>query len=182
MLVCNFKIYSLILIFVSLIFFPYFVEANGSVRTYKTQTTELYEIGLGTVPDTPTRGVIHFAAYVKNLDNDISYDDATVYIKAYESNSDNPQVGPLKMLNTVMDPTYYEADFPIETKGIWQIELDVMTSDGEAKGFYEIEVHDSNPIIPILTLLFLIGLLVILGFSVRTWIKQSREKRLNRCN
>ncbi|MFL2756051.1 MAG: hypothetical protein ACJ0BE_02175 [Dehalococcoidia bacterium] len=179
MLVCSFKQYALILIVLLLISFPYLAEANGSVRTYKKQITEIYEIGLGTVPETPTRGVIHFAAYVKNLDNNTSYDDATVYIKVYELNSDNPQVGPLKMLNTVMDPTYYEADFPIETKGIWQIELDVSTSDGEAKGFYEIEVHDANPIIPILTLLFLIALLVILGISVRTWIKQSREKRIN---
>ena len=77
-----------------------------------------------------------------------------------------------------MDPTFYEADFPIETKGIWQIELNISTSDGDAKGFYEIEVHDPNPIIPILTLIFLVGLLIILGLSIRAWIKQSREKRV----
>ena len=178
MSVYSFRLYTLAITLILIFSFPYLIEANGSVKTYKKQITELYEIGLGTVPETPTRGVIHFAAYVKNLDKDISYDDAIVYIKVYESDPDKLQVGPLKMLNTVMDPTFYEVDFPIETKGIWKIELNISTSDGEAKGFYEIEVHDPNPIIPILTLIFLVGLLIILGLSIRAWIKQHKEKRI----
>ncbi len=157
--------------------FSYIVEANGSVRTYEKKITEIHEIGLGTVPETPTRGVIHFAAYVKNVYTGVNYSDAEVYIKAYEIGSDKPKVGPLKMINGIMDPTYYEADFPLETKGIWQIVININTEDGNSSGVFKIEVYDPNPVVPILTLVFLIILLIILGISVRTWIREYRKNK-----
>lgn len=157
--------------------FSYIAEANGSVRTYEKKITEIHEIGLGTVPETPTRGVIHFAVYVKNIDTGVNYNDAEVYIKAYETGSDKPYIGPLKMINGIMDPAYYEADFPLETKGIWQIEINISTEDGNSSGIFEIEVYDPNPIVPILTLVFLIILLIILGASIRTWIKEYKKKK-----
>ena len=158
--------------------FSYIVEANGSVRTYEKKITEIHEIGLGTVPETPTRGVIHFAAYVKNVYTGVNYSDAEVYIKVYEIGSGKLKIGPLKMINGVMDPTYYEADFPLEAKGIWKIEININTEDGNSSGVFEIEVYDPNPIIPILTLAFLIILLIILGISARTWIKEHKKNKM----
>ena len=157
--------------------FTYIAESNGSVRTYEKKITKLHEIGLGTVPETPTRGLIHFAAYVKNINSGLNYMNAEIYLTAYLKESDNHTVGPLKMVNSVMDPTYYEADFPLGTKGIWEIKMIINTEDGASASSFEVKVHDPNPVVPILTLMFLIVLLLVMGFSIRAWIKEYKKRR-----
>ena len=42
---------------------------------------------------------------------------------------------------------------------------------------FEIEVQETDAVVPMVTLLALIGFLIILGLSARAWVKEYRRKR-----
>jgi hypothetical protein len=154
------------------------VDANGSVRRYEVRQIGRYEIGLGTVPASPTVGMIHFAVYVKDVETGISYTDAKLSFVASAPNSQDPDIGPILMLNTVMDPTYYELNVSLDKEGIWfvMLEVEASTSNGKSSVIFEINVQQTNPIVPILTVGTLLSVLVILGISARAWIKEYKRK------
>ena len=153
------------------------VDANGSVRSYDKRSVGTFEIGLGTVPASPSPGVVHFAAYVQDIGTGVRYLNAKVKLTASGPGSQNPEVGPKKMPNNLMDPSYYELNTAVDRDGIWFVMIEVSTSDGEASAVFEMNVQDPNPVLPILTLGALISFLVIIGMSARAWVREYRKKR-----
>ena len=83
----------------------------------------------------------------------------------------------IRMNNTVLDPTYYELNVPLNHEGLWTITLEISVDEGAAMTVFEIEVLETNPVVPILTLMALLGFLFILGVSGRAWIRVYRKKR-----
>ena len=155
------------------------LEANGSVRSYEKKIVGFYEIGFGTVPPSPRPGVIHFAVYVEDTDNKVRYTDATVVLYVVGNSSEGQPVselGPHQMVNTLLDPTYYELNMPLDTQGVWHVRIEVIADKGEVNTVFEVKVLETNPIIPILTLVVLLLFLLVLSMSVRAWIKEYRRK------
>ena len=159
-----------------------FVDANGSVRRYEIKQIGGHEIGLGTVPASPTVGVVHFVVYVKDLETEVSYMDAEVSFAASAPYSQNPDIGPIPMINTVMDPTYYELNTSLDEEGMWFIVIEFQTPSGKNSVNYQINIQQPNPILPILTVSALLAVLVILGVSARAWVKEYRKNSYTRKN
>lgn len=80
------------------------------------------------------------------------------------------------MLNTLLDPTYYELNMPLDTQGVWHVRIEVIADKGEVNTVFEVKVLEPNAIIPILTLVVLLLFLLVLSMSVRAWIKEYRRK------
>ena len=159
-----------------------FVDANGSVRSYEIKQIGGHEIGLGTVPASPTVGVVHFVVYVKDLETEVSYMDAEVSFAASAPYSQNPDIGPISMINTVMDPAYYELNTSLDEEGMWFIVIEFQTPSGKNSVNYQINIQQPNPILPILTVSALLAVLVILGVSARAWVKEYRKNSYTRKN
>ena len=159
-----------------------YVDANGSVRRYEIKHIGGHEIGLGTVPASPTVGVVHFVVYEKDLETGVSFTDAEISLVASATYSQNSDIGPMPMINTIMDPTYYELNTSLDEEGIWLIVIEVQTPSGKNTVNYEINVQQPNPIVPILTVSALVAVLVILGVSARAWVKEYRKNSYTRKN
>jgi hypothetical protein len=156
------------------------LEANGAVREYQKNLSDHYEIGLGTVPYSPSPGIIHFAAYVENRDTKVRYSNAEVLLTGFGPVMDGQPrevVEIISMDNTVLDPTSYEVNVPLNQEGLWTITVKVSTEIGLVESVFEIEVRETDAVVPMVTLLALIGFLIILGLSARAWVKEYRRKR-----
>ena len=83
----------------------------------------------------------------------------------------------IAMDNTVLDPTSYEVNVPLNQEGLWTITVKVSTEIGLVESVFEIEVQETDAVVPMVTLLALIGFLIILGLSARARVKEYRSKR-----
>ena len=159
---------------------PLSLEANGSVREYQKNLAGNYVIGIGTVPYSPSPWMVHFASYVENRETKFRYPNAEVVLTGLGPVTDEQSqlvIEPIRMNNTVLDPTYYELNVPLNHEGLWTITLEISVDEGSAMTDFEIEVLETNPVVPILTLMALLGFLFILGVSGRAWIREYRKKR-----
>ena len=158
---------------------PLSLEANGSVREYQKNLAGNYVIGIGTVPYSPSPGMVHFASYVENRETKLRYPNAEVVLTGLGPVTDEQSqlvIEAIRMNNTVLDPTYYELNVPLNHEGLWTITLEISVDEGSAMTVFEIEVLETNPVVPILTLMALLGFLFILGVSGRAWIREYRKK------
>jgi hypothetical protein len=172
----EFSIAILLVISVFALYVNPTVDANGSVRSYEKRSVGTFEIGLGTVPASPSPGVVHFAAYVQDIGTGVRYLNANVRLTASGPGSQDPEIGPEKMPNNLMDPSYYELNTAVDRDGIWFVMIEVSTSDAEASTVFEMKVQERNSVLPILTLGALIAFLIILGTSARAWVREYRKK------
>lgn len=156
------------------------LEANGAVREYQKNLAGHYEIGIGTVPYSPSPGIVHFAAYVEDRDSKLRYSNAEVVLTGLGPVTDgNPRaiLQRTSMNNAVLDPTSYEVNVPLTQEGSWTITVGVSADKGSAEAVFEIEVQETDAVVPTLTLVALIGFLIILGMSARAWVKEYRKKK-----
>lgn len=156
------------------------LEANGAVREYQKNLAGHYEIGIGTVPYSPSPGIVHFAAYVEDRDSKLRYSNAEVVLTGLGPVTDgNPRaiLQRTSMNNAVLDPTSYEVNVPLTQEGSWTITVGVSADKGSAEAVFEIEVQETDAVVPTLTLVALIGFLIILGMSARSWVKEYRKKK-----
>ena len=156
------------------------LEANGAVREYQKSLAGHYEIGIGTVPYSPSPGIVHFAAYVEDHDSKLRYSNAEVLLTGLGPVTDGKPrsvIESTSMNNAVLDPTSYEVNVPLNQEGVWTITIEVSAEKGTAESVFEIEVQETDPVVPTLTLLALIGFLIILGMSARAWVKEYRKKQ-----
>ena len=152
------------------------LEGNGAVQTYQKKTSGSYEIGIGTVPPSPYPGVIHFAVYVADSLTGDRYSDVDVNLRGTLPAIERQEIGSQEMQNSLLDPFYYELDVNVQHEGLWQITINVSGSDGAGEATFLIEVVARNPLLPIATFGLLLLILMVIGFSVRAWIKQYMKK------
>ena len=156
------------------------LEANGAVREYQKNLAGHYEIGIGTVPYSPSPGIVHFAAYVEDRDSKLRYSNAEVVLTGLGPVTDGNLRAILQrtsMNNAVLDPTSYEVNVPLTQEGSWTITVGVSADKGSAEAVFEIKVQETDAVVPTLTLVALIGFLIILGMSARAWVKEYRKKK-----
>ena len=152
------------------------LEGNGAVQTYQKEISGPYEIGVGTVPPSPYPGVIHFAVYVADVPTGDRYSDVEVNLRGTLPAIEGQEIGSQKMQNSLLDPFYYELDVNVQHEGIWLITINVFGSAGAGEATFLIEVVTRNPLLPIATFGLLLLILMVIGFSLRAWVKEYMRK------
>ena len=104
------------------------------------------------------------------------YSDVEVNLRGTLPAIERQEIGSQEMQNSLLDPFYYELDVNVQHEGLWQITINVSGSDGAGEATFLIEVVARNPLLPIATFGLLLLILMVIGFSVRAWIKEYMKK------
>lgn len=156
---------------------PTVVQANGRVTNFQTKTAGPYEIGLGTIPPSPSVGNLHLALTVTDSTTNSPVLDANVEIVGAGPDSTQIEIGPTIAANSTQDPTYYEVNTSVSREGKWVFTTTVTDDDGRHSTEFQVEVKNASPITGILTLVVLVAFLIIFGLSLRASLGGKRRRR-----
>ena len=153
------------------------VFANGRVQRFVTQSAGPYTLAIGTIPETPVVGNLHLTVSVADNESGAYIFDAVVTITGAGPGpgADTPELGPYVADKNPLDPTFYDINTSVDRVGIWRFTIDVSGELGDASTEIEIEVTSVSPIAGILTVVGLVAFLLVLGLSVRVFLKQQRN-------
>ena len=157
--------------------FPAVAHANGRVTNFQRKIAGPYEIGLGTIPPTPSVGNLHLALTVTDPATKTPLLDAQVELKGAGPDSTEIEIGPTIAANSAQDPTYYEVNTEVGREGIWLFTATITDSDGEHSADFQVEVKNASPITGILTMVVLLAFLIIFGLSLRASLGGKRRRR-----
>lgn len=157
--------------------FPAVVQANGRVTNFQKKMAGPYEIGLGTIPPSPSVGNLHLALTVTDPATESPVLDARVEIVGAGPESTEIEIGPTIAANSAQDPTYYEVNTSVSREGIWLFTTTITDGDGEHSADFQVEVKNASPITGILTLVVLVAFLIIFGLSLRASLGGKRRRR-----
>ena len=150
------------------------VHANGSVVGLQTLRAGPYELSVGTVPKNPQVGVFHMTMTVADASTKDYLLDADVRITGVGPDGTEDEVGPIAAAASVRDPLFYEANPAVDREGRWVFTIAVAGELGEGSTELPVEVREANPLVGIVTLLALAAFLVIIGLSVRAYLRERR--------
>ncbi len=159
---------------------PVVVQANGRVTNIQKKMAGPYEIGLGTIPPSPSVGNLHLALTVTDSTTNSPVLDANVEIVGAGPDSTEIEIGPTTAANSAQDPTYYEVNTSVGREGMWLFTTTITDSDGEHSADFQVEVKNASPITGILTLVVLVAFLIIFGLSLRASLGGKRRRRKRR--
>ena len=151
------------------------VFANGRVQRFVTQSAGPYTLAIGTVPETPVVGNLHLTVSVVDTESSAYIFDAVVTIAGAGPGADIPELGPFVADKNPLDPTFYDVNTSVDRGGIWNFAIEVSGELGDATTELEVEVTSASPVAGIVTLVALVAFLVVLGLSVRAFLKQQRK-------
>ncbi len=157
--------------------FPAVVHANGRVTNFQTKTAGPYEIGLGTIPPSPSVGNLHLALTVTDAVTQAPVLDANVELVGTGPDSAEIEIGPTIAANSPQDPAYYEVNTSVSREGLWLFTTTIMDAAGDHSADFQVEVKNASPITGILTLVVLVAFLVIFGLSIRASLGGKRRRR-----
>ena len=157
--------------------FPTVVQANGRVTNFQKKMAGPYEIGLGTIPPSPSVGNLHLALTVTDPATNSPVLDANVEIVGAGPDSTEIEIGPTIAANSAQDPTYYEVNTEVKREGVWLFTTTITDDDGKHSTEFQVEVKNASPITGILTLIVLLAFLVIFGLSLRASLGGKRRRR-----
>ena len=157
-------------------------QANGRVTNFQKKMAGPYEIGLGTIPPSPSVGNLHLALTVTDPATKTPVLDANVEIAGAGPDSTKIEIGPTIAANSAQDPTYYEVNTSVSREGIWVFTTTITDDDGQHSTDFQIEVKNASPITGILTLVVLVAFLVIFGLSLRASLGGKRRRRKKRAD
>ena len=160
--------------------FPAVVQANGRVSNFQKKMAGPYEIGLGTIPPSPSVGNLHLALTVTYPVNKTPILDAKVELHGTGPDSTEIEIGPTFATNSTQDPAYYEVNTSVGREGLWLFTTTITDSDGEHSADFQVEVKNASPITGILTMVVLLAFLVIFGLSIRASLGGNRRRRKKR--
>ena len=153
---------------------PRAAHANGSVVRLETLRAGPYEVSVGTVPRTPQIGVFHMTMTIADASTRDYLLDAEVRISGVGPNGTTNEIGPIAATTSVRDPLFYEANPSVDREGTWIFTIDVAAGSGTASVQYPVDVEEANPLIGIVTFFALAAFLVIIGLSVRAYLRERR--------
>ncbi|MXY45293.1 MAG: hypothetical protein F4Y50_14805 [Dehalococcoidia bacterium] len=162
--------------------FPTVAQANGRVTNFQKKITGPYEIGLGTIPPSPSVGNLHLALTVTDPATKAPVLDARVELYGAGPDSTEIEIGPTTAANSAQDPTYYEVNTSVSREGIWLFTTTITDADGEHSADFQVEVKNASPITGILTLVVLVAFLIIFGLSLRASLGGKRRRRKKRAD
>ena len=149
--------------------------ANGRVQNFVTQSAGPYTLAIGTIPETPVVGNLHLTISVADESTGAYLLDAEVSVTGAGPRSEVPDLGPIVAEKNPLDPTFYDINTFADRVGTWKFTIDVSGELGDASTEIEIEVTSISPIAGILTIVGLVAFLLVLGLSVRVFLKQQRN-------
>ncbi|MDP6065091.1 MAG: hypothetical protein QGI49_09915 [SAR202 cluster bacterium] len=149
--------------------------ANGRVQNFVTQSAGPYTLAIGTIPETPVVGNLHLTISVADESTGAYVLDAEVSVTGAGPRSEVPDLGPIVAEKNPLDPTFYDINTFADRVGAWKFTIDVSGELGDASTEIEIEVTSISPIAGILTIVGLVAFLLVLGLSVRVFLKQQRN-------
>ena len=151
------------------------VSAHGSgFQLTKQAQAGPYELLLGTIPDPPLVGEAILILQVADPDTGVRVQNAVV--SAVPTNSAGTGA-PLAFGPDSYDPTLYEARAVLETDGPWEVTITVSGDDGSGSALFTYDVKRASPIAGIITLATLLAFVIILGLSMRAFLKQRASSR-----
>ena len=153
-------------------------HANGRVVRFDRQLAGPYEIGLGTIPATPGVGNLHLTVSVADAVSKVYITGADIVVTA--SGPGAVEIGPLNAYDSLQGVGFYDVNTSVDREGMWTFTVAVSSEMGEASAPFEIEVKNTSPVAGIVTLVVLVGLLSIIGFSVRAMLSGRRKPRPRR--
>ena len=146
------------------------VSAHGSgFQLTKQAQAGPYELLLGTIPDPPIVGEAILILQVADPDTGVRVPNAVV--TAAPGGPDGPGA-PLLFGPDSYDPTLYEARAVLENDGPWEVTITVSGEDGSGSALFTYDVKRASPIAGIITLATLLAFVIILGLSMRAFLKQ----------
>ena len=154
------------------------VSAHGSgFQLTKQAQAGPYDLLLGTIPDPPIVGEAILILQVADPDTGIRVPN--VVVTAAPSGPDGPGV-PLMFGPDSYDPTLYEARAVLENDGPWEITITVSGEDGSGSALFTYDVKRASPVAGLITLATLLAFVIILGLSMRAFLKQRASGRSGR--
>ncbi len=151
------------------------VSANGRVLGFDRQQAGPYRISLGTIPNTPVVGNIHLTVTVEESATDEYVLDASVAVVGKGPGDSPIELGPLAADRNLREPTYYEVNTAVDEVGQWAFTVLVEAAPGAAEATFTLEVVEASPLGGIAILLVLLGLVTVLGLSVRAYFQQRKR-------
>lgn len=155
---------------------PRWAYANGRVVRYERQLAGPYEISFGTIPASPVVGNLHLSVAVATARTGALVQDVDVTVTGTGPDKADAEIGPVTAVQAPTDPSFREVNTVVDRVGIWTFSLNVKAGDGEANAIFEVEVRKASPLPGMLTLVTLLALLTILGFSARAMLTERRAK------
>lgn len=151
------------------------VLANGRVQRFVTQSAGPYTLAIGTIPETPVVGNLHLTMSVADEASGAYILDAVVTVAGAGPAVDTPELGPFVAEKNPLDPTFYDINTSVDREGIWKFTIDISGELGDVSTEIDIEVSSVSPVAGIVALVALLAFLLVLGLSVRAFLKQQRK-------
>jgi hypothetical protein len=151
------------------------VLANGRVQRFVTQSVGPYTLQIGTIPETPVVGNLHLTISIADETNGAYIFDAVVTVAGAGPEVDTPELGPFVAEKNPLDPTFYDINTSVDRVGIWSFTIDISGELGDISTEIDIVVESVSPVAGIVTLVALVAFLLVLGLSVRAFLKQQRK-------
>ena len=151
------------------------VLANGRVQRFVTKSVGPYTLQIGTIPETPVVGNLHLTMSVADETSGAYIFDAVVTVAGTGPDVITPELGPFVAEKNPLDPTFYDISTSVDRVGIWTFTIDVSGELGDVSTEIDIEVTAVNPVAGIVTIVALMAFLLVLGLSVRAFLKQQRK-------
>ena len=152
------------------------VSANGRVLGFDRQQAGPYVVSLGTIPATPLVGNIHLTVTVEESATEEYILDASVAVMGEGPGDDPAEIGPLLADRNLREPTYYEINTSVDEVGQWAFTVLVEAAPGPAEATFTFEVVKASPLGGIAILAVLLGLVTVLGLSVRAYFRQRKHE------
>lgn len=159
---------------------PVYAWANGRIAIYERKVAGPYEVGLGTIPPSPSVGNLHLSITVTDAETETPVVNAAVEVEGMGPDSTEVEIGPTPAVVSIQDPSYYEVNTAVDREGWWSFTATVMDEAGEHSVQFRVEVRNASPVTGILTLSVLVVFLVIFGLSIRASLGGRRRKRRRR--
>lgn len=156
------------------------VSANGRVLGFDRQQAGPYRVSLGTIPNTPVVGNIHLTVTVEDTATDEYVLDASVAVIGKGPGDSPVELGPLVADRNLREPTYYEVNTAVDEVGQWAFTVLVDAAPGAAETTFTLEVVEASPLGGMAILAVLLGLVTVLGLSVRAYFRQRKRDESSR--
>ncbi len=150
---------------------------GGGFRLTEQRTAGPYELLLGTIPDPPIVGEAIVILQITDADTGLRVPDAEVELTATGPDSQASPLGTLAFGPDSYDPTLYETRVMLDIEGRWTFSISVSADGGSGDALFNYDVKRASPVAGIITLTTLLAFLIVLGLSMRAFLKQRSGQR-----
>ncbi len=162
---------------VTLVLPPVVTYANGRVIQFERRIAGPYEIAVGTIPQSLVIGSLHLTMSISDAATDTFILNTEVTVTGKGPESDAIEIGPLAAQINPNDPAFHDVNTSVDRVGVWSFVISVSGDLGDASAEFPIEVKNSSPLIGIATLAALLGFVIVLGFSIRAYLRERGKSK-----